>query len=397
MARTTYFQGLLNLKDTTKALWTFADTMGRIYADSLRAKFTKDPVQHQSGWSPARKFGEAELDIIQKYKDQPGASFDNFMANEPKPEEISGDETMREFVSGCGICPYFDASRTDGRKLEDGTVKLAQSLPKEIPILYKAFTQMMDEIGCGKVKDTDVDHDAKKKVDSMEDYDQLQSVDPTDMERDDFEMKAANKTLDVTYNQDEEEGVCHLFVLVDVSISMMSNDIGGRVCRAFAANVIALSLLNFAFKGRYKVHVVPFAGNVNYHGIRHATDRKSALETIRWLGTLNYDGGGTDVQKAVLYAYDELQKEPAYRKCDIVCITDGCSCFDDRIKDLKPERLKLRTLVVGNEMRSYGHHSDELKSASDTYHVVTWDNMQNKFTLGGALQGIADPDSNDEK
>lgn len=396
MAQTTYFQGLLALKDTTKALWVFADTMGKLYADSLRAKFGKENIGHNSGETPHREFTEQDLDIIQAYKDNVGGSFLEFMSNEPKPEEIAENEAMQEWIAGCGVCPWFDATRTEGRKLEEATVKLAQNLPKDIPLFYKAFTALLQEIGMGKIKDVSVDHEAKKKVDTMEDYDQLKTVDPTDMARDDFDMKAANKTLDVKYNIDEEEGTCHLFVLLDVSISMMTNDLGGRVCRAFAANVVTLSLLNFAFKERYKVHVVPFAGNVDYHNVQHAVDRDSALKTIRWLGGVNYTGGGTDVQEAVLYGYEELQKDPTYRKCDLVLISDGCAPLTDAIVSRKPAKTKLRTLVVGNDMHHYGTHSKALKEASDTYYNITWDNMANKLNLGGALSGIADPDSNDE-
>ena len=396
MAQTTYFQGLLNLGDATKALWVFADTMGKMYSDSLRAKFGREPISHNSGEESHRDFTEEDLNIIERFKNRAGGSFMDFMSDEPKPEEIAEDESMQAWIAGCGLCPWYDATRTEGRKLEDATVKLAQQLPKEIPLFYKAFTAMMADIGMGNIRDVSVDHEAKKKVNTMEDYDQLQTVDPTDMQREDFTMKAANKTLDVKYNIDEEEGMCHLFVLLDTSMSMMTNDLGGRVCRAFAANVVTLSLLNFAFKDRYKVHLVPFAGNVDYHHVQHAVDRDSALRAIRWLGGQNYTGGGTDVQAAVLYGYEELKKDPTYRKCDLVLITDGVAPITSRIVDQKPAKTKLRTLVVGNDMNRFGRHSSALKQASDTYHNITWDNMTNKFSLGGALNGIADPGSNDK-
>lgn len=396
LAQTTYFQGLIALGDVMKGMWKFADAMGKMYANSLRAKFKAEPITHSSGEAVSGHFTEKDLDIIKELGSRPNSGFLDFLVNEPSPEDVAEDETMQEFYDGCGICPYFDASRTDQRKLEKATVKMAQNLPKEAAILYKAFTSLVDELGVKKVKKVDVDHEAKKKVDNIDDYDKLQDVDLADMERDDFDLRAANKTLDVKYNQDEEEGTCHLFVLLDVSGSMMGCDVGGRICRAFVANVVALSLLNLAFKERYKVHVVPFAGVVDYHRVQHATTKEEALKVINWLGSVNYDGGGTDVEDAVLYGYSALQKEPEYRKCDIVLITDGCSPISSKLVSEKPEKTKLRTLIVGDDLSRYGIHSQALKNASDTYYKITWDNMNSKFKVGDSLSGIADPASNDE-
>ncbi|MBD3261642.1 MAG: VWA domain-containing protein [Candidatus Altiarchaeales archaeon] len=394
LAQTTYFQGLISLGDTMKGVHKFADAMGKMYANSLRMK--AEPITHSSGEAVSGHFTENDLDIIKEFGSKPNSGFLDFLANEPSPEEVAEDETMQEFYDGCGICPYFDATRTDQRNLEQATIKLAQSLPKEAAALYKAFTALVDELGVKKVKQTDVEHEARSKKDTIDDYDKLQDVDMSDMERDDFDLRAANKTLDVKYNVDDEEGTCHLFVLLDVSGSMMGCDVGGRVCRAFAANVVTLSLLNLAFKERYKVHVVPFAGNVDYHRVQHATTKDEALKVIKWLGTVNYDGGGTDVEEAVIYGYDSLQKEPEYRKCDIVLITDGCSPISNRLVDEKPAKTKLRTLIVGDDLNRYGHHSQALRSASDTYYKITWDNMNSKFKVGGSLSGISDPASNDE-
>jgi uncharacterized protein with von Willebrand factor type A (vWA) domain len=133
------------------------------------------------------------------------------------------------------------------------------------------------------------------------------------------------------------------------------------------------------------VWVLPFDENVGT--IMSADNKNDALTVMRWLGTVNYDGGGTDIQGAVLRAYQLLEKDKTYEKADIVLITDGCSPISDALTKLKPQRLKLRTMIIGDG-NDYGEHSRRLKNASDSYAVIEWDNASNSFTVGDTLKGI---------
>ncbi len=243
------------------------------------------------------------------------------------------------------------------------------------------------------MEDVDADQDTdRKREDLMTDYSQVDTVDPLEMARENFDQNLASKKLEVQHSQDEEEGNCHLYVLLDLSGSMRCCDIGGRVSRAWVANVITLALLTFAAKDKWVVHIVPFTGGVG--DMKSAKDRQTALDTMKWLGEQQYDGGSTDIERAVLYAYKDLQSDPEYRKCDVVLITDGCSPISDKIVDDKPERCKLRTLFVSDEL-PYGGHSNRIIKASDTNKLVGFDNMTAQITLGDALSKISDRSSND--
>jgi uncharacterized protein with von Willebrand factor type A (vWA) domain len=150
---------------------------------------------------------------------------------------------------------------------------------------------------------------------------------------------------------------------------------------------MALALLNFAYKDKYKVWVLPFEGTVG--SIQSAENKLEALGVMKWLGTLNYDGGGTDIEGAVLRAYRLVENDPSYNKADIVLITDGCSPISQRLVTEKPARTKLRAVLISEDASSYGKHVANLTAACDTWHRLSWDNSTNTFSVGKTLSGIA--------
>lgn len=413
LAQSKYMQALVLLNDPLKAVLTFVDHMKKARAAQANSKKRTGPIDHTgSGGGFGGYASEQDLDAVDARNASldPALDFDAIVGGATTQIDVTENDGLSSFVQGAaedgdnataveaavssmcgGKTSYVTSTVSPGQILAQAAVRFGLDLPDKFPVLYQCYTKLLDDLMLGKLKEKDVDRDAKhKRADQMEDLDKLTTVDPSEVAHETFDKKVADKSLEVQYDRDEERGMTHVFVLLDVSGSMMSSDLGGRVCRAFAANVLTLSLLNFAFKDKYKVWVLPFEGTVG--NIQSAEDKTQALDTMKWLGTLNYDGGGTDIEGAVLRAYKITQADPTYNKADIVLITDGCSPISNRLKDEKPERTKLRALLIGEEV-NYGGHSARLTAACDTWHKITWDNATNTFSVGNTLKGIASSNS----
>lgn len=411
LAQSKYMQALVLLNDPLKAVLTFVDHMKKARAAQAKSKMRTGPIDHMGGGAFGGYATEGDLDAVDAANlgRDPALDFDAIVGGATTQIDVCENDGMAAFVAGAeeeagdraiaqatssmcgGKTSYSTSTVSPGQILAQAVVRFGCDLPDKFPVLFNCYTKLLDDLMLGKLKEKDVDRDAKhKRADQMEDLDKLTTVDPAEVAHETFDKKVADKSLEVQYDRDEERGMTHVFVLLDVSGSMMSSDLGGRVCRAFAANVLTLALLNFAFKDKYKVWVLPFEGSVG--AIQSAENKQEALDAMKWLGTLNYDGGGTDIEGAVLRAYRLTQSDPTYNKADIVLITDGCSPISQRMKDEKPERTKLRALLIGEEV-NYGSHSNRLVAACDTWHKITWDNNTNTFSVGNTLSGIASSNS----
>jgi uncharacterized protein with von Willebrand factor type A (vWA) domain len=394
LANSHYMAALIALNDPMKATLVFVEHLVKAYASRASVAHDKhrSDVHGQSSFYSSQEY----LDEVEQMAAQVSTAedFDHMMDRLVTPQQVCSSPVLSAFFCGCGVGKLYDALESPGSVLAEAVVKEAVNLPDHYPMIYQEFTRISEDIGSTSTIKTDTDQQTdENRKDRMEDFGQLDTVDPTEIAQEGYDIKLAEKKLEVNIPQDEDIGVCHLFVLLDVSGSMDCTDIG-PYARGLVANILTLSLLQFAMKDKWVVHVVPFAGDVARHKVQHATDEHTALAAMRWLGRQSYTGGSTDIQRAVLFAYQELQNDPTYRKCDIVLITDGCSPITYKVVGEKPERTKLRTLFVSSEL-PYGTHARHLVKASDTHKLVRWDVAKGCFDIGDALSHISDRSSND--
>jgi Mg-chelatase subunit ChlD len=402
LANSRYMQALVGLGDSLKAVNVFIDHMTKSLTAQKNSK--SGPVDHNSGHSVAGYADDDALDQLATEALDPAQALDQILdskntyidAVESKEfsafvEGAASDANSPMMVSGCGPKSAFRTfTESPGNNLPRSVVQHGIDLPAKFPLMFEWYTKIVEQLGVEKLEDKDTDKDtARTKRDKMEDYSSVTSVDPAEIEKETFEKALGEKSLNVTHNLEQEEGICHVFVLLDVSGSMMAQDVGGRICRAFVANVLTLALLRLATKKRYKVWVMPFEGYVGQ--IVTASDETSALSAMRWLGTVNYDGGGTDIEGAVLKAYELTLKDKTYEKADIVLITDGCSPISDALVAQKPERTKLRLLMTCQTAAD--RNFNRLKNACDTWKSVGWNNNTNEFDIGDTVSGITSPQS----
>jgi len=394
LSRSPYMDKLIALNDPMKAVIVFVEHIKNALLARGVAKNNRMTIDHNSGSFTGAYAGQDFLDEVARVKDTDISFACMYQGLLGYAEAVESEEMSSFFSSSCGAGRYYDATQNDSGNLSAAVVQHGVALPAAYPAMFDMFTKLSEKLGLAKLKDKETEEEReRKKTDRMEDHAQIQSVDPAEIANDTFDFKVANKSLDVKFNQDQEEGLCHLFVLLDVSGSMMANDLGGRVCRAFASNVITLALLQFAMKASYKVWVIPFAGSPNVRDMQVAQDRASALTAMKWLGRQNYDGRATEIEAAVRMAYEKVSLDPTYKKCDIVLITDGCSPITPSLKTDKPERTILRTLFISETLKHYGRHAAELINASDTHKLITWDNKKNELTIGNSLDGISATES----
>jgi hypothetical protein len=57
------------------------------------------------------------------------------------------------------------------------------------------------------------------------------------------------------------------------------------------------------------------------------------------------------------------------------------------LKTEKPPNVKLRTIAIAEGIAS-DRHFKNLTKASDTWAIMTWDSMNNEFSVGNTLKGI---------
>jgi Mg-chelatase subunit ChlD len=412
LAQSKYMQALVKLQDPMKAVLTFIDHMKKARQAQKASTSRKAPIDHQGNGTINRYATESELDGVAAQNESYDAAldFDAIIGGATTQIDVAEDDGLSAFIAGTeeeaedgeaiesatmdsacgGKKGYTSYTVSPGQILSSACVKYGLDLPTMFPVLFQCYNKLLEDMKIGKLKEVDVDKDTKhKRDDQMEDFDKLSTVDAVEVANDTFDKRIAEKSLVVKHDRDEECGMSHVFILLDVSGSMMGADLGGRVCRAFAANVVTLALLNFAFKDKYKVWVLPFEGTVG--SIQEAENKQQALDVMKWLGTVDYNGGGTDIEGAVLRAYKLTECDPTYNKADIVLITDGCSPISNRLKTEKPSNTKLRAILISDA--GYGNHSDRLCAACDAWHNLTWDNKTNTFCVGNTLRGISSTES----
>lgn len=398
LAESNYVKALIDLDSPMKAINVFIEHLEQAATARAEVKAKRRPIQGIRYNNVDKGFLREEIEELAPAVEmarQEEESFDAFVATLTHYDVLMESEEVSAFMSGCGVGTSYSATNFGG-DLAKAVVQKGENLPKDYPILYNEFQRLTAQLGAGNMVDAESpEEQERKKQDRMDDYSQVDSVDPMEMAREEFDVNLAQKKLEVKHNITEEQGTCHLFVMLDVSGSMQGCDVGGQVCRAFAANIISLSLLQFALKDNWQVHVAPFTARVGERAVQNAVDRATALSAMKWLGGQNYNGWDTDIENAVLWAYNKLQGDPNYRKCDIVLITDGSAPMSQRMVSLKPAKTKLHTLVLGDECLELGNLLDPLKEASDTLYHVGWNSNTQQLDIGKGLNNIHRPDSND--
>jgi Mg-chelatase subunit ChlD len=392
MRTSPYMQELRKLSDPMAAVLQFIADYEK--ARAAEAAVAGNPVATTIEHTGNAIFvGYADEALLSKLPAPLDEDFDEYLSALVLPLKFTDPGLSAFVMSSCGSGRYHTATTDPAYALAGGVVKHAIDLPTAYPLLYREFTRIVEELGAAGKVGVDTDKDMlERRRDKMTEYEQVSSVDVAALAQDGFEAQYAQKKVEVDHPQDEEAGICHLYILLDVTGSMHSTDLGGRISRAWAANVLALSLLRFAYDGRWHVHVIPFSGAPG--AAQHAVSPESATEVMAWLGQQRYDGGATNIEKAVLAAYEDVQNDPTYRKCDIVLLTDGCSPISSAVSTRKPARTKLRTLFTASEL-PYGAHAQHLIDASDTHSLVGFDNMTAQLTFGDALKAISSRSSND--
>lgn len=399
LSKSAYMSALIALGDPLKASLLFVDSLKSV-AEKALEKYT--PIDFSVETSGSGEIDKDSFELSEAL-DQEISNMEamgDSLEEETTDMDIVEDEAAAAFLSGGeGIEPNTEQASLAGGEFTqqyDPSATLARAvvqngykIPRDFPKFFEVFKAVCEDVGTAKLIEREAESQDVKGNRRMEEMRELESVDPIEMASDTFEVRVANKQLDVDRTIEEEEGVSHLFVLLDVSASMLGTAAGG-VKRSFAADAITLALLKYAMDGKYKVWVVPFAGNVDLRNIREATDKASALDAMRWLGTVSYSGMSTDIAAAIRYAYHEVSQVKEYNKCEIVLITDGLSVINRSVITEKPKNTTLRTIFVTKVNKNEGgiNSLDNLEEASQTAVTLSWDGQNKRFKFGDTFKGL---------
>lgn len=417
LSKTNYMEALINLGDPMKAALTFLDSLDKCAkAQAAKIQSNTKPTYDFEIIAGSETLEDETLAEIEAMEAATAQDFDNvdnvnnMLNNITTYEEMMQDEAASAFLEGGGGQDYdtegdtstaqtiaafglqgeaFDQIYNPGKNVARAVVEHGNRIPQNFPKFFDIFKAACEDVGSGKGKQVDAESSNVRGKRSMEEMSEIQSVDPAEMVSETFEVRAANKELEVKRTVEDVEGRSHLFALIDVSGSMSDRAAGG-VSRAFAANAIMLALLKYALEDKYKVWIVPFAGDVDVRNVQEAGNKKQALEAMRWLGSLSYRGGSTSIESALLYAYKMLKTDPKYRKCEIVLITDGASTVSHKVVDELPPNTTVRTIFLTSirEGNSASKTMTNLKKISKTSVTMKWDGANNRFDFGDAFVGL---------
>ena len=149
-------------------------------------------------------------------------------------------------------------------------------------------------------------------------------------------------------------------VLIDISGSMSDRMASGHP-RYVVAMAIAVQLLLEAQKGGAKYYIRTFDDKV--FPVMKATNRSESKDVISHIFNMSFNGGGTDIMRAVGTAVNDMGKDVGKQLAtkSIVLITDaqdGNVTYENLVKTLGD--CKLHVVVLGLQ-------SDVMKMAAESY------------------------------
>ena len=186
------------------------------------------------------------------------------------------------------------------------------------------------------------------------------------------------------------------YVLVDVSGSMDG-------IRALFARSTVKELLRRVVSSGAKYFIRAFDNDV--FDLHSAVNKQEAEKVDKYLSSISFGGGGTNIQKAVETAVHDIHKDKTkFEDIDILLITDGEDSFRLKKEDMKGITLHTFLLNEGYEKQfgskevdkvrkmtkaafdAYGSNMKYLIANSENFEII---NPHNQIKLNNALLGDA--------
>lgn len=270
-------------------------------------------------------------------------------------DEDSGD--LKEiFARGIGK----DTKEVKLQNVGDLVKKINDRLDRTLAIFNVARKhEFLDEYNVGEEVDDSLTPDNDMTISQNKTIDDIKRALPMEYLYDDliFTKKAMEKSLNIIQHQSKRKQKQALYILLDVSGSMMG------VRSVFAAGVTT-SLVRQAVDEGSTYFLRYFDDSPS--ALKKVTNRKEAVELIGDLVRAPFSGGGTNITKAVRTAIKDIKNEPVtFDKVDIMVITDGEDHFEVTTNELKGIKLHV-TLLTHKEI-----FDDSLIEVSDSVTQIT--------------------------
>ena len=261
---------------------------------------------------------------------------------------------MGSDMVGCGDSPYYDASNSAAAMSPPDLVTLAKEVAQNDNLMLWELARLIEGQVAAKKRErvsTTVPND-EYEYDHMESIHELSGAQETDLVDDDLlDKKIASGEVNVPRYTEEEDKAQLLHMLVDVSSSMSSGNFSIRRGRVFTnsevARSVVLAMLMHCAKNHDLFYMRTFCGAPG--DLMRARTQKELYETIRMVNHQWFDGGSTDIQTAILQAFDDIRTVDDLKRAEILVISDAQASIDvKKINDLKKERnVKINFLLVG--------------------------------------------------
>ena len=181
--------------------------------------------------------------------------------------------------------------------------------------------------------------------------------------------RLGTKQLQVQQNMKVQGKKQLLHVMCDSSGSMdqeiMSNK-NGFLKRGHVASALCLAVIKKAMEEKSMVFFRFFAGGPDI--LHKAKTMHDLIDIARKVGLGDYNGGSTDIQKAVATAFKDIQAgKDEILKAEVLLITDGQASVDSVALSKEQKKTKLHVLEITNAGRSTSESQKELKGLAETY------------------------------
>lgn len=171
---------------------------------------------------------------------------------------------------------------------------------------------------------------------------------------------AEGETLQYKKTAKEKQGYGHMVVCVDVSGSMDSYM--GNQRRSEWAKAVAFGLYSVASTQNRKMFVVEFENHV--WAMYEVSKRDDSIQRL----LRPVSRGGTSFDAALTESFNIIKEKDAYKKADIVFITDGCDSIYD-IEKYKRLKKETKTAISTVQISRGESRNEELAEISDEYIV----------------------------
>lgn len=296
------------------------------------------------------------------------------------PEESANDAAASLGVGGAGRTDLGCSATSTGAHFARVNEALVNQMSTANMVLFEIGLKLQALLGAAtqnKYKPAPAVAD-KSDIKNLSSTTEMTSVAPSQqaLNDDEFAVRLAKGSLQVTKYEEPEEKKFLLYGLIDVSGSMRDNigaNSGGwsLISRGQVASTLATALFS---RVRDEEGIVFLRFFDDAPGMMLSARKKPEFEPLlKEIATNDFNGGGTSIARALLQAVRDVRdSQNEIRKAEILLITDGDDTIDAKaekeIVEIKTKYdIRLNSLNINPSGHQHGNAAEVMKRISTKY------------------------------